>query len=524
MIKQTLFLESFKTTYPYVLLFILSFFQCFVFLNYDEPILTSFLYVIITFLFYLFLAQWNQLFLKVFLIFTLLVCFIIYPTFLIYGEPDFNYVASIYYTNSDESFSYIKVIPWMVYLYLFLLLIYTVFLLKLKYQKFNPYSKFVILAFILFFPIKKLISHGYKPMYIDRYFNVLPVKRAAYFTYQFHLVQKENEYVNKQSKLTSTWDIQNRDSIETAHNFVIVIGESVRKDFLQSYDFDIKNTPFIESSPKIQFLDFLTVGAQTVSSLTRTLALSTDFPKFEINNNIVNLGRELGYKTYWMSNQDIVGYNDSPISSIALYADSVNFIRQKSFWKGEVYDKELLPLFNDKIDQKNEHSQLIFLHMIGSHPSACDRTGGVYNTEFLSKEISCYVESIKNTDKFLAEVYQKLRNTNKPFKLIYFSDHGLSVHEDLNFSHKGGFKENYEVPLLIWGDDIKESQTVESRRMGKDFIYLFSELNKVTLGNFKMNYKFISNEKNNDSASWVLSTDNKLIDFDKLPNNPIPKQ
>lgn len=132
MIKQTLFLESFKTTYPYVLLFILSFFQCFVFLNYDEPILTTLLYVIITFSFYLFLAQWNQLFLKVFLIFTLLVCFIIYPTFLIYGEPDFNYVASIYYTNSDESFSYIKVIPWMVYLYLFLLLIYTVFLLKLN--------------------------------------------------------------------------------------------------------------------------------------------------------------------------------------------------------------------------------------------------------------------------------------------------------------------------------------------------------------------------------------------------------
>lgn len=58
--------------------------------------------------------------------------------------------------------------------------------------------------------------------------------------------------------------------------------------------------------------------------------------------------------------------------------------------------------------------------------------------------------------------------------------------------------------------------------MGKDLLHLFGELNQVELKNFKKDYRFISEESNRDSISWVISSKNELINFDELENNPIP--
>ncbi|MEK5745708.1 sulfatase-like hydrolase/transferase, partial [Acinetobacter variabilis] len=73
--------------------------------------------------------------------------------------------------------------------------------------------------------------------------------------------------------------------------------------------------------------------------------------------------------------------------------------------------------------------QLIVLHLMGSHPQACDRTKGKYTVFVQSKETSCYLYSMTQTDTLLAKLYRQLQNSGNTFSLTYFSDHGLAFKE-----------------------------------------------------------------------------------------------
>ncbi len=112
-------------------------------------------------------------------------------------------------------------------------------------------------------------------------------------------------------------------------------------------------------------------------------------------------------------------------------------------------DGNMIPYY-EKILGENEKHKLIILHMIGSHPSACDKTGGEYDEFIVSKEISCYNKTIKNLDDFLKKVYEPLRNSNQNFYMIYVSDHGLAISKNKNMTHKHRFRQNYQVPLILW--------------------------------------------------------------------------
>lgn len=73
--------------------------------------------------------------------------------------------------------------------------------------------------------------------------------------------------------------------------------------------------------------------------------------------------------------------------------------------------------------------QLIVLHLMGSHPQACDRTQGKYETFVQSKETSCYLYTMTQTDDLLRQLYEQLRNSGNSFSMVYFSDHGLAFKE-----------------------------------------------------------------------------------------------
>lgn len=73
--------------------------------------------------------------------------------------------------------------------------------------------------------------------------------------------------------------------------------------------------------------------------------------------------------------------------------------------------------------------QLIVLHLMGSHPQACDRTDGKYADFVQSKETSCYLYTMTQTDDLLSKLYDQLRNTGDSFSVVYFSDHGLAFKE-----------------------------------------------------------------------------------------------
>lgn len=476
--------------------------------------------IFLTFVFFVTLIHLNKIFFKVFIGFSYLVLLLFFPSESVYGEIDINFAAAAYYTNFDESFSYIKQLNSFIFIKLFLMMALTFFLIKLKFETFNKKIVFLTIPILMLLPIKNYIDYGWRPNHIDKYLNVIPIKKSSKLIYLINKVKQEDKYIMIESKKPSTWVLTNHSTKDLSKNFVIVIGESVRKDFMGVYGFSIENTSFITKSKNIQFNNFYAVSSHTVPSLTRTLALSESFPKYELNNNLVNLANKIGYKTYWLSNQGQLGVHESPITILAKQANFSLFLNKgNSDYARD--DFQLLDTFYEILNEKTEKPKLIVLHLIGSHPYTCDRTNGIYNQFYMSKDFSCYIESIQNTDKLLEKIYNSLQKKEESFKMIYFSDHGLKINEDLSLSHGRGQKQPYEVPFIIWTHDLEKKIEINSIRMANDFLHLFSELNQIKIQNISKKYSFLSEEDNEETTIKVLNSNEKVVNFEDLEDNSL---
>ena len=81
---------------------------------------------------------------------------------------------------------------------------------------------------------------------------------------------------------------------------IIVIGESVRRDYLSVYGYPLPTTPWMNSAPGIFINGYFSSAANTIDSLSRTLIL--DYAESgNPGNNMVTLASNAGYETWWIS-------------------------------------------------------------------------------------------------------------------------------------------------------------------------------------------------------------------------------
>ncbi len=499
-----------------ILLLLLAVAQCFYFLVADELLKTKLAYTISTFIFYVLLGSFSKKWLRIFIIFSFFVACFVFPTLQIYGKIGYNYISAIFYTNISESLSYLNLLDSSIYIPLLLLGVYSFYLVRIcsKFQLSNK-MKIALLGVLIAIPLLRIFI-PYETR-LHQCFYVLPINKVLKISDFYADVVREKEFIAKQSQQKDSWKINSQPEQNPNKNIVVVIGESVRKDFLHSYGFPIANTPFIDSSKHIQFNNYFAVNSHTVGSLLRTICLSNDLLNYEIGNNIISLSKKLGYKTFWISNQGMLGKVNSPVSIIGLQADSSLFLTKDEYSSHS--DTEMLPHLYEIL--KDTHSpKMIVLHMFGSHPSVCDRTGGEYDEFIGSEELSCYNKSIRNTDTFLKNVYEALANSGQDFDLLYFSDHGLKISDKKLLVHAEDVKEVYAVPLLLWSNKITASQNINALRTAKDFLHLFSEIAGVQTENIKWNYQFISEDKNDDNAVEIYNN-NRILNYNDLKNNPV---
>jgi len=526
--------KEFKSIYrrliPYLLLFYLCIWQSFALLKAEETMSLQYLSIVSGFVVYFLLIQINQKLFKAVLIFSFLLSLLVYPTQYVYGSFDKNLISSLLFTNAGEASSYIKVVPLNVYINLILLLILTIALLKLKFRKVkNIYLTWGAAIYLLIPPVVYFFSGDRKEFRdIDRlklqigYTHIPILKIPLLAVLESYQVIQANDKISAQAKLPCKWKIINQGDYKLKRNIVVVIGESVRKDFWHNYGFPIGNTPFTDSTPHLRFDHFISAGAYTVASLIRTIVYTKNLSRPpRLSDNIVNLAKIAGYKTYWISNQGYLGIYDSPISTIAEASNEYYKFNGGDFHMAKM-DKDMLPLIS-KVLKTDTVPKVIFIHMIGSHPNVCDRTGWQYDQFVLSNAVSCYIKSIKNTDAFLSAIYHDLLETQRSFGLIYFSDHGLKINEDLDMVHGQKTKEAHDVPLLIWDNTIDSTRHFSAYRNGKDFLSLFCGLYGIKTSNITTTVPFLSEIPVGDSVFRVVEDGDEIFDYRKLEPNPIPE-
>ena len=73
------------------------------------------------------------------------------------------------------------------------------------------------------------------------------------------------------------------------NNQIVIIGESVQRNYLSLYGYPEKTTPFLDRMPVTVVDDYVSTSANTATSLPRTLAYMDDKRHIRSSMNVVTL-------------------------------------------------------------------------------------------------------------------------------------------------------------------------------------------------------------------------------------------
>lgn len=407
------------------------------------------------------------------LIFSLL-ALLLFPVVATYGKPNINMVSAMLYANHEELLTTVKnlhlwwVIPGVTTLILGIAIIKKINTpLKLS-RRVTLYMLIFSAAAIFLRPTFAYTERGF--MYEIKY----PPFSSLENIYDSVMLIKKTNLTIAEGKTKKTDFIKT--TLKNTHydTFIMVIDESVRRDYMNIYGAPINDTPFLSSSPGIFFDRYVSSSFATVPSLTHSLIRNiNNHPEY--NNSVIRLAQNVGLKTYWLSNQGFYGFYDSPVAVIGMQADHYFFTKKgNSRIKDFMPDTLLLPEIKKALS--NMAKKLVIIHLIGSHTDFCKRVNNHSEFRLHGRENSCYAQSIKNTDRLLQRITTMATDDGDKWSMLYFSDHGLS-HSPLtgDLTYRDSKKENFSPPFAVINYDSKQQEHITALRSGLDFEAMFSQ-------------------------------------------------
>lgn len=435
------------------------------------------------------------------------------PVGMLFGPPSYQYVASVFATDLQEGKEFLSQIPLQNFA-LAVGIIAAMLTIRWLVQKFSltwlqnrGLQAVSFLAIFAFTPPAKFLLEGSDSLL---------------------KVRAELARLNGMA-IESQWGMSTLSANSRYDDYVLIIGESARKDYHHAYGYPIENTPFMSRTNGTLINGLTAAGTNTIASL-KLMLTQPDTAKWEGNYalNLIDLIKSAGIRTYWISNQGYLGTFDTPISSIANKSDEKFFTKSGDSFNQNVSDFALLPKFDKVLQQPASGKRFIVLHLYGSHPLSCDRLTDypkLFKDEDLSPKhhnLNCYVSSIKKTDEMLEKVYQALRHnqqsTGRSFSMVYFSDHGLShqVSENsIDLLNTSKSKLHFDVPLFKISSDDTQRNVHNAMKSGLNFTNGIA--NWIGIQNPKLNREIDLFSPQNDPSDYGLKA---IIDKIELPADP----
>lgn len=194
------------------------------------------------------------------------------------------------------------------------------------------------------------------------------------------------------------------------------------------------------------------------------------------------------------------------------------FLNEKTFTNTK-FDDELLPKFAEVIATKTIKPKFIVLHLMGSHNNFCQRIRHNSSFQLINKNMSCYFESILQTDKLIENVNQLLQQQEQSYSVLYFADHGLSQRQGYNgLVTNSIYKQNYEVPLIQFSSDDTKRTYINAQKSGFDLINGMAEWLGIQEKTLMQKPSFYLDKQTTEKVS-VFNWE-KIVDYDSLQDDP----
>lgn len=487
--------------------------------------------IVETAFFYLLLQRFAPRLLAVVLALSALIVLLYHPTAALYGRPSFGIVVSLISTTSAEAWEYLQIIPLLVYIKAIVLAAFVAWVAWLCWH--SPAARWswrrtVFLVVI----ISIMVAHTARKPDESRDFavRIMPVEFLAdawliprnYFADLKRLRDNMHE--------PGEWRVTN--VTQAYRNYILVIGESMRSDYMSLYGYPIRNTPFLDQHAQLVMEQVMAPGANTPMSLLRSLCRSQNGGQVEVQNSLITLARTAHMQTHWLSNQGMLGKYDTSVASIAYQADHAHFLKTLGYDHGEnTYDTQLLPLLQQALQTPlaEKQNRLIVLHLLGSHPNTCRRLQHPPQSYSDNHDTNCYIDSIRQTDDLLRQIGDLLEVSGQPWSMLYFSDHGLA--QDKNIFEKYGrwsernvlrhndrYIQSYHIPFVIVHSGGQGQVRNPALRDGLHLMNGFAEWLGIHSSDLETGYDFFS--ATSDTDVQVLTLDGQWQPLTNLRDDP----
>ena len=453
--------------------------------------------------------------------FIALTCALLLPATIWFGYPTITMISAFLETNFQEAKEFTQSLPLYAYIFSIAVLFFAGYILYLGKKKRYIYNKKSIL-------ITTLIAVAAIVLTIERPFRKMDQgfefrhSHTLIFSFYDSLYKDITAYYKLRKSIGINVDLPPSWKINAVtpryQDYVLVIGESVRRDYMSLYGFSVENSKFLKTVKGTVLDGFTSTAANTTNALLR-MFIQMKGVDFVYENNIISLAKQAGFETFWISNQGLVGEWDTPIARLSSLADHRKFMKLGHYESKPVYDSGLLTPFKEYLSLPVTRPRLFMLHLVGSHPLFEQRLEHPVHYNYFNTNLSSYIQTIEQTDRLLEQIYEILQAKKQSFSLLYFSDHGLETKDrnspNASLAH-GISKASFCVPFVIINSDDTLHKEVHISKSGYHFIDGFAQWLGIKENGLDKTYNFFS-----PPADSLKVLTGKYVPFNSLPEDKV---
>lgn len=259
----------------------------------------------------------------------------------------------------------------------------------------------------------------------------------------------------------------------------LVIGESTNRNHMGLYGYPRATTPRLGALG-----DRLHVLRDVISHRSHTQAVMKELLTFvdaeserpwHEHATLLGAYRRAGFRTYWVSNQEMYGLWSNVTAALASQADVKIFHKNRkaratatSPLFRPAHDGDLLPYVKRIVDDDYPGPRLVVLHLMGTHGwypnrfprefahfagAKVDPAGRDFLTWSKVQAINAYDDAVRYNDHVMGEVLELLGGYAGSAYLVYLSDHGEELYDARDFlghTERVGTRHMIEIPMLAW--------------------------------------------------------------------------
>jgi heptose-I-phosphate ethanolaminephosphotransferase len=254
---------------------------------------------------------------------------------------------------------------------------------------------------------------------------------------------------------------------------ILIIGESTTRRHMSIYGYGRETSPELTKlAPELDIAtDACSSRSTTPEQLKELLTFATreDPTPLLAAPTLVQLMKAGGFRTYWLTNQQLAGEYDRWAGIFSKPADERYLINMRGPDEGISYDGNLLPYLKQVLLDGSDARRFIIVHLLGTHhsydlryPSEFQKFNDLAGADerFLAKDHNAWNAWIYNTydnavlynDFIVSEIIKEAKKLDRA-TVTFLSDHGESLGEEAQyFGHfsEAGPRQVFEVPLLFY--------------------------------------------------------------------------